>query len=35
MLGRMVFFGDCEVDFGPHPKRRLLCSAKEMGITVD
>jgi hypothetical protein len=29
MLGRMVFFGDCEVDFDPHPEWRLLCSVKE------
>jgi hypothetical protein len=31
----MVFFGDCEVDFDPHPELRLLCSVKEMGITND
>jgi len=25
----MVFFGECEVDFDPHPEPKLLCSVKE------
>jgi hypothetical protein len=29
MLGRMVFFGDCEVDFDSHLELRLLCLVKE------
>jgi len=35
MLGRMLFFGDCNVDLDPHPELRLLCSVKEMGIIID